>query len=387
MDKNYTQIDYQDKKIFLIGTAHVSKVSAEEVVQAIEEINPDCICIELDQARYDSINNPKKWEDTNIIEVIKRKQVGMLLVNIILSSFQKRVAKNLDTQSGQEMIEGIKLAKERSIELALVDRSVQTTFIRIWRKHSFLQKIKLATQIFMSIFEDDDLSEEDLANLKQADMLESALQEVGKNFPIIKAVLVDERDQYLAEKIKRTNGKTVVAILGAAHLPGVLKEMANSHDLNKLDEIPAKKATSQIIGWSIPVLIIGLIIYTLFTNSNLGFEQIKNWILWNGSLSALGVLIAGGHLLSIITAFIAAPITSLNPLLAAGWFAGITEASIKKPTVKDFENLSTDSNSLKGFRKNRVTRILLIVILANLFSTIGTVIGGYGVLEKFFSLF
>ncbi|MFI3283549.1 MAG: TraB/GumN family protein [Erysipelotrichaceae bacterium] len=386
MEKCYTHIQYENKNIYLIGTAHVSKISVQQVRETIEEINPDCICIELDDKRYESLNNPKKWLDTDIIEIIKKKQTTLLLVNTILSSFQKRVAKNLDSKSGMEMIEGINQAKKRNIDLVLADRNIQTTFMRIWRKHSFLQKIKLVCQMITSIFDDEDISEEDLMNLQKSDMLEAALNDIGKNFPVIKTVLVDERDQYLAQKIKQAPGKEVVAILGAAHLGGVSKELFNDHDLNELDHIPEKTLFSKLIGWCIPALIIGIIGYTFFQNRELGINQIQTWILWNGSLSAIGVLLGGGHILSILVAFIAAPITSLNPLLAAGWFAGITEATLRKPAVKDFENINEDISSLKKAYSNRVIRILLIVILANLLSTIGTLIGGADVLHTFFNL-
>ena len=384
MKKNYPVIELANKKIYLIGTAHVSKISKQEVKEAIADIQPDTICIELDKQRYKSLNNPDNFKNQDITKVIKNKQVGYLMVTIILSSFQKRMAKKLDTDSGGEMQQAIISAKASSAHIELVDRNVQTTFSRIWRKHSFIQKIKLIIAIIGSVFEDEDISETDLQNLQQADMLDAAMKDIGKNFPIIKTVLIDERDQFLAHKIKNAPGETIVCVLGAAHIPGILKNIEKDYSIAEISTVPPKTFFQKLSGWIIPAIIIGFIIASFFNSNINGINQIFSWVLYNGTLSALGVLLAFGHPLSIITAFLVAPITSLNPLLAAGWFAGLTEAWVRKPKVKDFENLAKDIVSLKGFYHNRVTRVLLVVILANLFSTIGTLLGGYNIIANFF---
>ena len=387
MNENIVKIDYQDKEIYLVKTAHVSKNSVEDVKQCVEEVNPDSICIELDQDRYNKMTEPEKWRETDIVKVIKNKQVGFLLVNVILSSFQKRMAKTMDSTTGAEMMEGIKLSKEKNINLVLADRSIKTTFSRIWNKLSFKEKINLLTGTIMSIFEDEEITEEDLNKLKEADALEAALLDVGKEFPTVKEVLVDERDKYLCEKIRTAPGKKIVAIIGAAHAGGIGRNINNPINCDELNEVKKKKvSTSSFIKWLIPIAIIAIIAYTIFKNKDMGLEQLKSWILWNGSLSAIGVLCALGHPLSILTAFVTAPITSLNPVLASGWFAGIVEATIRKPKVKDFEDISEDTASVKGFWKNRVTRTLLVVIFANLFSTIGAFISGIDIVKKFIDI-
>ncbi len=386
MNENIVKVNYKDKEIYLVKTAHVSKNSINDVKQCIDEVKPDAICIELDQDRYKKLSEPDKWRETDIIKIIKEKKVGFLLVNIILSSFQRRMAKNMDTSSGGEMLEGIRASKELNVPLVLADRPIRITFSRIWNSLGINEKSKLLVSIIGSIFDDEEISEEDLAALKEADALEAALNEVGKEFPVVKKILVDERDAYLSSKIKNANGKKIVAIIGAAHANGIIKALDKEVDTNQLEEVNKKKGIGSIIKWLIPIAILSAIIYTLITNRDVGISQIKSWILWNGSLSALGVLLALGHPLSILTAFVMAPITSLNPLLAAGWFAGIVEAMIRKPKVKDFENLGEDTSSLKGFWKNRVTRILLVVVFANLFSSIGTIISGLDIFSKLFSL-
>ena len=383
MLENVLKLDYRDKELYLVKTAHVSKDSIEDVRRCVEEINPDAICIELDEQRYERLSNPDKWRETDIIEVIKKKQVGMLLVNTILASFQKRMAKSLGSNTGGEMMEGIRLSKDRNIPLVLADRSIKTTFSRIWNELDTKEKFKMLMAIIESIFSDEEISEEDLAKLKEADALEAALGEVSEQFPTIKRVLVDERDQYLCEKIRTAPGKKIVAIIGAAHSLGIEKYLNSPIDIDALNKVNKKKGLGTYIKYAIPLIIVLLIALTIFRNRDVGLSQIRSWIIWNGGLSALGVLLAFGHPLSILTALIMAPITSLNPLLASGWFAGLVEAHLRKPKVKDFEDLADDTANFRGFWKNGITRTLLVVVFANLFSSIGTFISGIDIVKKF----
>ncbi|WP_102262751.1 TraB/GumN family protein [Mesobacillus jeotgali] len=382
-EENITRIEMNGKEYILIGTAHVSKHSAEQVKEVIEAERPDSVCVELDEQRYKTISEGSKWQEMDIIQVIKEKRASLLLMNLAISSFQNRMAKELGIKAGQEMIQGIESAKEVGAELVLADRNIQITFSRIWGNLGLKGKAILLSQIITSIFSRDSISEEELEKLKDQDTINAMLNEFTETFPRLKKPLIDERDQYLAQKIKEAPGEKIVAVLGAAHVPGIKEEIKKEHDLNKLRAIPPKSNWPKIIGWSIPVLILAIIVYTFLANPSAGFAQTVSWILWNGSLSALGAAIAMGHPLTILTAFIAAPITSLNPLLAAGWFAGLAQAYIRRPSVKDFETLSEDVFSLKGFWRNKVSRVLLIVVLANLGSSLGTFIGGADVIRVF----
>ncbi|MBR5004465.1 MAG: TraB/GumN family protein, partial [Erysipelotrichaceae bacterium] len=321
----------------------------------------------------------------DIIQVIKDKKVGSLLVNIILSSFQKRAADKLNASAGMEMMTGIQCAEDLGCEMKMIDRNIQTTFTRIWRSHSFIQKCKLLTNLIMSIFDDEEISEEDIENLKQSDMLDAALKEVSKEFPVVARVLVHERDEVLAQNMKTAPGTNIVAVVGAAHVPGILKAIHKDIDVDELCSIPKKTLMSKISGWIIPLLIVCLIGYTLMQSTQMGLQQIKSWFLWNGLLSAFGTLLCASHPLTVLTALVAAPFTSLNPLLAAGWFAGLTEAVLRNPKVSDFSNLSEDVATFKGFYKNRVTHILMVVIMANVFSSLATIISGLDIVKTFFS--
>ncbi|MGG0718055.1 TraB/GumN family protein [Robertmurraya massiliosenegalensis] len=385
--ENITRIFLDEKEYILIGTAHVSKQSAEQVKEVIEAEKPDAVCVELDQQRYQSIMAGNSWKDMDIFSVIKQKKASLLLINLAISSFQKRMASQLGIQPGQEMIQGIESAKETGAKLVLADRNIQTTFSRIWHQVGLWGKAQLLAQVVASIFSKDTISEEELEKMKSKDMINTVLNEFTESFPRLKVPLIDERDQYLAQKIKDAPGKKVVAVLGAAHVPGIQEEIKKDHDLKQLSKLPPKSKAPKIIGWSIPIAILAIIAYTFLANPDAGLQQTLSWVIWNGSLSAIGTAIALGHPIAILTAFIAAPITSLNPLLAAGWFAGFVQAFFSRPSVSDFETLTEDVFTVKGFWSNKVTRVLLVIVFANLGSSLGTFIGGADVIRLFFENF
>ncbi|WP_144460946.1 TraB/GumN family protein [Siminovitchia fortis] len=382
-EENITRLELNGKEFILIGTAHVSKQSAEQVKEVIEAEQPDSVCVELDEQRFESIQNKNQWKDMDIFKVIKEKKATLLLMNLAISSFQKRMAKQFGIQAGQEMIQGIESAKEIGADLVLADRNIQITFARIWNNLGFWGKAQLLSQVFFSIFNNEEITEEELEKMKNQDTINAILKEFTDSFPRLKVPLIDERDQFLAQKIKEAPGKKIVAVLGAAHVPGITEEIHKEHDLKRLSERPPKSKVPKIIGWSIPILIFALIAYTFYANPSAGWQQTISWVLWHGSLSALGAALAFGHPLAILTAFVASPITSLNPLLAAGWFAGAVQAYMRRPHVRDFENMSQDVFSFKGFWNNKVTRILLVVVLANLGSSVGTFVGGVDVIRLF----
>ena len=383
-EENITRIHINDKELILIGTAHVSKQSAEQVKQVIEEERPDSVCVELDEQRYRSIKEGDQWKNTDIFQVIKDRKATLLLMNLAISSFQRRMAKQFGIKAGQEMIQGIESADEMGAELVLADRNIQITFSRIWSNIGFFGKMKLLTSIIYSIFSNESISEEELEKMKSQDMLDGMLQDMTEHFPALKKPLIDERDQYLAQKIKDAPGDKVVAVLGAAHVPGIKEQIHDDHDLDQLTKRKPKSKWPKVIGWGIPILIISIIAYTFYANPEAGAQQSISWVLWNGSFSAIGAAAALAHPIAVVSAFIAAPITSLNPLIAAGWFAGFVQAYFRRPNVSDFESLSEDVTSVKGFWSNKVTRILLVVVLANIGSSLGTLIGGADVLRLFF---
>ncbi|MPW27270.1 TraB family protein [Alkalibaculum sp. M08DMB] len=383
---NVHRLNYLDKEIILIATAHVSKNSAEEVRQVIEREKPDSVCIELDEGRYKSLKEKDKWKNTDIVKIIKEKKVGFMFTNILLSNYQRKIAEQFNISAGQEMIQGIESSEEIGSNLVLADRDIQITFSRVWRGVSFWGKIKLMGSILFSLIDDEDISEEDLEKMKQEDMLNSALSELSDSFPGLKTYLVDERDQYLANKIKNSPGSKIIAVLGAAHVPGIKKEIFIEQNMEEISTLPPKSLLSKSIGWLIPVIIIILLLVSFSMDKLTGVTYLKSWLFWNGGLAALGTILAMGHPLSILTSLLLAPISSLNPLIAVGWFSGLVEAHFRKPKVEDFEKLSKDLYSFKGLWKNKVTRVLLVVVLANLGSVIGTAISTVDIFSSFIQM-
>lgn len=379
-----TRLMVDGKEIILIGTAHVSQQSAELVKKIIEEERPDSVCIELDEKRYDTIQNPKAWESTDIISVIKSKRVGFLLANLALSSYQKRIAQKLNVTVGAEMLQGIQSAKEVDAQLVLADRDIQTTFLRIWRKLSLWEKLKLISALIFSFDDSNDVSESDLQEMLEGDILESMLGEIRESFPKIGDILISERDQFLSHKIKNAPGDKVVAVLGGAHVPGVKLAIHQTIDVEAINTVPPKKNTGKILGWIIPAVIVGLLLYSFTAGVQAGLEQILVWILWNGTLAALCTLLVLGHPLSILTSFVVAPISSLNPFLAVGWFSGLVQATVQKPTVQDLHQIHDDITSVKGFFRNKMLKAFLVVVFANIGSSIGTFIAGADIIQNLF---
>ena len=374
-DKLMRHLYVDDKKVILLGTAHVSKESVELVGAVIDQEKPDTVCVELCQSRYQAIMQKEKWLETNIIRVIKDKKAFLLLSNLLLASFQKRIADKFAIKPGQEMIKAIETGKAVSARIIPADREIQITLSRTWRLMGFIDKIKILIQLVFSVGDIGDISEADIEKMKEQDILQSLLADVEKSAPVLKNILIDERDRYLAQKIKTAPGRKIVAVVGAGHVPGIKKCWGEDIDLIKLEELPPKKRISNFCKWFLPLFILALLfIGFFFGDAEAGPDMITWWIAANGIMAGLGALIAFAHPFTILSAILAAPLTSLNPMIAAGWVSGLVEAFARKPKVKDFEDLSQDIITVKGFWKNKVTRILLVVVFTNLGSAIGTFI-------------
>ena len=377
---NVHEILLDGKKILLIGTAHISQSSVDEVNTVINQVNPDTVCIELCSSRYQAMLAKDQWKNMDIFKVIREGKSFLLFANLIMTAFQKRLGSRLGVKPGSEMFEAANLAEKLNSELVLADRDVKITLQRTWRGMRFWGKMKVLGQLLASLFIREEISKEEIEKLKESDALSEAMKMLAEQSPEMKRILIDERDQYMAEKIRQSMGKLVVAVVGAGHVKGLTAELENKHNLAELESVPPTGKAVAWLKWGIPAMIIALIVYGFFTvDTDVSIEMIQRWVLINGTLSALGTAAAFGHPITIAVAFIAAPFTSLNPTIAAGWVAGLVEALLRKPQVRDFENLADDITHLKGFWQNNITRILLVVIFANLGSAIGTFAGGFAI--------
>ncbi len=393
-NKTIYHIQNQDKEILLIGTAHVSRESAKLVREVILSEQPDTVCVELCQTRLASLQDNDKWRNMDIVKVIKEKKALLLLLNLMLASFQKKLAEKFDIKPGQEMINAMEAAKETGAEVIPSDREIQITLSRVWRSMGFWAKIKLLFQLIFSLGGSDEITEEDIEAMKQEDILKTLLSDVKKSHPVIERVLIDERDQFLAKKILDAPGEKIVAVVGAGHVPGIKRYMSPQEDLQdnpnsqkkdqtkdqkdeidiaELNRIPQGGNMGKILKWLIPGAILVLFALGFFMKGKgAGTDMIWLWIAANGIFAGLGALIALAHPLTILSSILAAPLTSLNPMIAAGWVSGLVEAISRKPKVRDLESIPDDILSIRGFWRNNVTRILLVVVFTNLGSTIGT---------------
>ncbi len=365
------RIQLPDKEVIILGTAHVSKSSVDETRSAIEEFKPDEVAVELCRSRFDIMKNPKVWQEMDIVKVIREKKSLLLFANLVMSSIQRRMGERLDVKPGDEMRVAIQEAEAAGIEIALIDRPVQITLQRAWKSLGSWEKTKFLFSSLTSILSMEDIGEEEIEKLKEKDMLTQAVEEIAKQAPTIKRVLIDERDAYMARKIADLKGRRVLAVVGAGHMNGIMEQIRNPvQDLSALEEVPEKG--SGFLGWIIPLTVLFMVIAGFFFGSpNQGYEMIKWWIICSASLAGLGAIVALSHPLTVFVAALSAPITTLNPALAAGWFAGLSEAYIKKPRVADFQTIHDDIATVRGWWKNPITRILLVVMLVNLGSSLG----------------
>lgn len=394
MSQTQKVLELNGRKITLIGTAHVSKESIEEVTQTIKTLSPDCVAIELDEKRADSIQNAERYSQLDIIKVLKRHEGFLLLANLILSSFQRRMGLNVGVKPGDEMLATINTANQMNISSVMVDRPIQITLKRAWAKNSFWGKCKLFALLISSAFSKEEVNPAEIENLKNSSEMDSMMEELAKEMPVIKKVLIDERDEYLASKIWDAKGENIVAVLGAGHLPGVEKHLQKlatgekTSDVDEISAIPPKSVLSKIAAWIIPALIIGLIVAGfVYGGRKAGAQLLTTWFLWNAIPAALLSIIALAHPITILVAFVAAPFTSLCPFIGIGFCTAIVQALVCKPKVSDMESLQDDVGSIKTFYKNRILRVLLVFILSTLGSALGTFAGGSNVIAKLLSIF
>lgn len=372
-NENVHHINLGDREIILIGTAHVSRESADLVERIIAEERPNTVCVELCRPRYEAIQQCDKWQQTDIVKVIREKRTSLLLSQLIMASLQRKIAEKFNITPGEEMFRAISKAEEIGAEIVLADREIRVTLLRTWRKMGFWSKVKVLPDLLLSLFSTDEITEEEIEKLKQHDVLELALQTIGEKLPGLKITLIDERDLYMAHTIGHAPGPRIVAVVGAGHVPGILKHMGDEIDLEALNLIPEKGIWGRFAGWFFSLAIVGLFIAGFFySGSQASLKMIVWWSLITAAFSGIGALILLAHPLTILASAIAAPITTLHPLIAAGWVAGLIEATLRKPQVKDFLALKDDITSIRGFFRNKITRILLLVAFVNLTTSIGT---------------
>jgi pheromone shutdown-related protein TraB len=384
--QNVHRLSFPDsRELFLVGTAHVSSASVELVEEVILEKRPDTVCIELDEDRYRTLTGKVSYDDLDIIQIIRKKQLFFFIGQLILSSYQKKISAKTGSKPGMEFRRAIELTEETGARLVLADRNIGTTLKRAYRLTPLWHKIRFMASLFTA--DDDDLKDMDIEKLKTRDAIENLVRGFEKELPVTKHVLIDERDEFLSSEIRNNLGQVTVAVVGAGHVPGILKQMQGSVSAERKREIniiPEPSLAGRLLPWLIPAAVAGIIIWGFFNGRReIAGDVIIYWILVTGSLSALGCLLSLAHPLTTLSGFIAAPITTLHPLLGVGFITALVQTLTVKPRIRDFEELRNGSLPVRKWWVNRITRILLVFLL----SSIGASIGMFAALPALTRLF
>jgi pheromone shutdown-related protein TraB len=374
-------IELREKKIHLVGTAHVSAESVSEVRSTIAAELPDRVCVEIDAGRFATMTEQPSWEKLDIVKVLKDGKGFLLLSNLVLSSFQRRMGKNLGLKPGDEMKAAVEEAEARAIPYSFCDREVQVTLRRAWSRSGLWSKAKLLASLVASTLSNEELKPEEIEKLKDASVLDEMMAQLADYLPSVKEVLIDERDRYLATKIFQAPGSRIVAVVGAGHCGGIeawlraLDSGEASLDLSGIESVQPKRRLGALAGWIIPALLLAMIVYGFIRSgvtTSLGL--LAKWFIIHGIAAAVGTLLALGSPVAIFASFAASPVVVLKPFLSIGLVAALVEAWARKPQVKDFETLSEDILSIRGFYRNKITKILLVFFFASLGGAIGNFI-------------
>jgi pheromone shutdown-related protein TraB len=377
------------REIILVGTAHVSAKSVDEVREAIHAERPDRVCVEIDAGRYRTLTQRQDWNSLDIVKVVKGGKAFLLLANMVLSSFQRRMGASMGIQPGDEMKAAVEAAQELGIPCHFSDREVQVTLRRAWGRSNFWNRSKLLAALVSSAFSSEKPDAEEIERLKDRSAIDGMMGELADYLPKVKEVLIDERDRYLATRIWECGPGRSLAVLGAGHLPGVeawlrkLDAGQATADVSDLEELPKPSAAGKIAAWVVPVLLVGLFAAGFFLKDwNFSRDNLLTWLALNCGGAALGAIAALAHPLTVLAALVTAPLGTMT-YLSVGVFAGLAEAALRKPRVEDLERLPEDISSLAGFWRNRVTKVLIVF----LFSSLGGAIGNFISLGRIFSRF
>ncbi len=378
----------------LIGTAHVSRASAEAVQELASSDEFDAIAVELCPARYDSLRAERKWTDLDLYKIIREGKAGLVMANLALSAYQRRIAEQFGIEPGAEMRAAVVAAAKRDVPLQLVDRDLALTLKRSYASVPWYKRFYLMSGLLAGMVSSDEIDEESIEKLKEGDILESTFTEFASHSPELYAALIAERDRFMAARLRQESAATdddskprnVLVVIGAGHMAGLAEHLQQDKQSPatvraELEQVPAKARWPRFIPWIIMLLVLAGFAMGFSHSREMGWNLVWLWILINGGLAALGALIARAHPLTIIGGFIAAPITSLNPTIAAGMVTGLVESWLRKPKVSDLERLHLDITTVKGWFDNRATRILLVFFFTNLGSAIGTWVAGFKIFE------
>ncbi len=382
--QNVHRLTLDSREIILIGTAHISRESADLVDRVITEEKPDVVCVELCKARFEAIKQKDKWQEMDIVKVIRENRTALLLSQLLMMSLQKKIAERFNINPGEDMLRAISRAEESGAEVVLADREIRVTLLRTWRMMGLWSKMKFLSDMILSLFIGENITEENIEELKQHDVLDLALKSIGEKLPELKTTLIDERDQFLACSIRNSQGRKIVAVVGAGHIPGIIEKIGKEIDIDEINTIPPRSFWARFFGWGFSAAILSLFVAGFFySGGRTSIHMMLSWSVITAICATIGAMMLLAHPFTILASALSAPIATLHPLIATGWVAGLTEATFRKPQVRDFLDLKDDITTVKGFFRNRITRILILVVVVNLTTSIGTFVA-IPVMMKYF---
>jgi pheromone shutdown-related protein TraB len=382
--QNVHRLTLDSREIILIGTAHISRESADLVDRVITEEKPDVVCVELCKARFEAIQQKDKWQEMDIVKVIRENRTALLLSQLLMMSLQKKIAERFNINPGEDMLRAISRAAESGAEVVLADREIRVTLLRTWRMMGLWSKMKFLSDMILSLFIGENITEENIEELKQHDVLDLALKSLGEKLPELKTTLIDERDQFLACSIRNSQGRKIVAVVGAGHIPGIIENIGKEIDIDEINTIPPRSFWARFFGWGFSAAIMSLFVAGFFySGGRTSIHMMLSWSVITAICATIGAMMLLAHPFTILASALSAPIATLHPLIATGWVAGLTEATFRKPQVRDFLDLKDDITTVKGFFRNRITRILILVVVVNLTTSIGTFVA-IPVMMKYF---
>lgn len=374
----------------LIGTAHVSRASADAVREMAGSGRFDAVAVELCQTRFDALKGERDWKDLDLYRIIRQGKAGLVMANLALGAYQRRIAEQFGIEPGAEMRAAAEIAEAKGLPLQLIDRDLAITLRRSYASVPWYKRLYLMSGLLLGVLSSDKIDEESIEKLKQGDILESTFTEFAEYSPELFEALIAERDRFMAASLRQENAdrkaKEVLVVIGAGHLDGLSNHLESSHDAPEvlrasLSSSPPRARWPKAIPWIIVALVLAGFYIGFSRSPELGWQLVYFWVGINGGLAALGALIARGHPLTVGSAIVAAPLTSLNPTIAAGMVTGLVESWVRKPKVSDLEQLRHDVTTLKGWFKNPATRILLVFFLSNVGSAVGTWVAGFKIFE------
>jgi len=384
-----------DSELTLLGTAHVSRASADKVRELLQSGDYDAVAVELCPSRHQALMDPDALARMDLFSVIRQGHVYMVVASLALAAYQQRLADQFGIEPGAEQRAAITVARERRLPVLLVDREIGVTLKRTAGNLSWWKRFGLFSGLLATLLSREEVTEEEIERLKAGDVLETTFAEFAEDRRDLYVPLIEERDRYMAarlrEEIVGKHHEKVLAVLGAGHLEGVaghLREVPERDpkaELAELDRLPSPRRWPKLLPWLVVALVLGGFGYGFYQSPGLGLRVVLDWVLINGSLSALGAAVAAGHPLTVITAFLAAPLTSLNPTIGAGMVTGAVELYLRRPSIGDFGRLRRDTATIKGWWRNRVSRTLLVFLFSTLGSAIGTYVAGFRIFERLFA--